>query len=382
MLSETIWAFPLFNPQRPIDWQALEARFDWFAAMRGVPQDRIWHAEGDVFTHTKMVCEALLELAEFQNLPAQEQHILFAAALLHDVEKRTTTREETIGGIPRIISPKHAKKGEYTARKILYTDLAAPFAIREQIAKLVRLHGLPLWAIEKNDPEKAAISASLNVSLQHLALLAEADILGRICADQNDILLRIDLFRELARENNCLEQAYPFADNLTRFDYLNRGGGRPDYIPFDTTTFEAHIMCALPGSGKDTFISRHLNDIPALSLDDIRRKHKISPGDKQGTGKVVQLAREEAKSLLRRQQTFVFNATNITAAIRGKWLDLFHQYGARVKIHYIEVPYSRLLSQNRNREHAVPEKVLNDLLNKLEMPGFEEAREICPHIAD
>ena len=34
----------------------------------------------------KMVCEALSQLPEFQALDEQEQHILFAAAILHDVE--------------------------------------------------------------------------------------------------------------------------------------------------------------------------------------------------------------------------------------------------------------------------------------------------------
>ena len=93
-------------------------------------------------------------------------------------------------GVERIISPKHAKKGEYTARQILYKNLPTPFPIREQICKLVRWHGLPLWAIDKDDPRKAVIEVSLEVNTKHLALLARADALGRICQDQADLLLR------------------------------------------------------------------------------------------------------------------------------------------------------------------------------------------------
>ena len=63
---------------------------------------------------------------EFQALGEQEQHILFAVAMLHDVEKRSTTKREIQGGKERIVSPNHAKKGEYTARTLLYTELAAP----------------------------------------------------------------------------------------------------------------------------------------------------------------------------------------------------------------------------------------------------------------
>ena len=89
-----MWTFPDYIPGQLPDWQALERRFSWFADMKNVPQDPEWHAEGDVFTHTIMVCEALLKLPEFQALGEQEQHILFAAAMLHDVEKRSTTKCE------------------------------------------------------------------------------------------------------------------------------------------------------------------------------------------------------------------------------------------------------------------------------------------------
>ena len=89
---------------------SLRTSFQLVCRYEDVPQDPEWHAEGDVFTHTKMVCEALLQLPEFQVLDEQEQHILFAAAMLHDVEKRSTTKREIENGKERIVSPHHAKK--------------------------------------------------------------------------------------------------------------------------------------------------------------------------------------------------------------------------------------------------------------------------------
>ena len=242
-----MWTFPYYIPGQLPDWQALERRFSWFADMKDVPQDPEWHAEGDVFTHTKMVCEALLQLPEFQALDEQEQHILFAAAILHDVEKRSTTKREIENGKERIVSPHHAKKGEHTARTLLYTEFAAPFAVREAIAKLVRLHGLPLWAINKPNPDRAIIAASLQVNTAHLAMLAKADVLGRICCDQQDILLRVDLFRELCEENACWGKARTFASDYGRYLYLNGRSEMPDYQPFDDQTFEVYAMCAIAG---------------------------------------------------------------------------------------------------------------------------------------
>ena len=91
-----MWEFPIYKIGQPVDWDALEAKFDWFRDMKGVQQDPIWHAEGDVFTHTKMVVQALINLREFGELDDQQKHILFAAAMLHDVEKRSTTGIEMI----------------------------------------------------------------------------------------------------------------------------------------------------------------------------------------------------------------------------------------------------------------------------------------------
>lgn len=41
------------------DWPALLNQFDWVRAMVGVPQDPIYHAEGDVATHTRMAYEVI-----------------------------------------------------------------------------------------------------------------------------------------------------------------------------------------------------------------------------------------------------------------------------------------------------------------------------------
>lgn len=369
------WKFPYYEIDQPINWELIESSFSWVQDMKGVPQDEEWHAEGDVFTHTKMVVEALVKLPEYSSLNEQDKHILFASALLHDVEKRSTTTTEVIDGRTRIVSPRHAKKGEFTVRRLLYTEIITPFVIREQIAKLVRLHGLPLWAIQKKDPNKEVINASLVVNTKHLSMLARADILGRICLDQEEILLRIELFNELCRDNDCFGKERSFESDYGRFLYLNKSETSPDYVPFDDLAFEVVVMCALPGSGKDTFIERNL-ELPILSLDQIRREHKILPTDKKKNGRVIQMGKEKAKEFMREKQSFVFNATNITSDMRSKWISLFVEYGARVKIVYIEVPYRQLLSQNKNREYVVPEKVVEAMIGKLEIPVPKEAHEI------
>ena len=355
------------------DWDSLLTQFDWVRDMEAVPQDPVHHAEGNVAIPTRMVLEALQQLDGYKNLLPQEQEILWVAALLHDVEKRSTTVHEADGSIS---SKGHSKKGAMTAGHILYTDHLAPLAIREQIVQLVRLHGAPIWAIERRDPARMVIEASLVVNTQLLSLLARADALGRICNDQQDLLYRIDLFEALCQEHDCWAKPKAFKTPNAQFHYFNKADSSPDFVPFDEFGSTVILMCGLPGSGKDTCVRKHYNDWPVINLDEIRRANKIAPTDKSGNGTVVQLAKEQAREHLRKKRHFVWNATNITRQMRSQLIDLFITYKAYVKIVYVEVPYNKLHVQNKDREAVVPRNAVDKLVGKLEVPAPWEAHEV------
>lgn len=361
------------------NWPDLLRQFDFVRDMVGVPQDPVHHAEGDVAVHTRMVLEALEALPGYQALPDDEQAILWAAALLHDVEKRSTTVQEDDG---RITSKGHARKGERTARLLLYDRIPTPFVQREAVAKLVRYHGLPLWIFEKENPRQSLFQTSLEVNTAWLSLLARADVLGRICADQDELLYRIDLFDELCREQDCFGKPYPFASNLTRFQYFRRDDLSPDFPLFDETKTTVVVMSGLPGVGKDYYILSQYRDWPVVSLDGIRRQHGIDPLDRRGTGRVVQMAKEQARTYLRSQQPFVWNATNITQNLRAQLIDLFVTYGAWIKLVYVEVPNARRAEQNVNRKYPVPEPAVSRMLEKLEIPALWEAHEVMYEVAE
>lgn len=361
------------------DWDSLRNQFDWVRDMENVPQDPVHHAEGDVAVHTRMVLEALQQLEGYNKLPAQQQEIVWAAALLHDVEKRSTTVHEEDGSIT---SKGHSKKGAMTARTILYMQQPAPFAIREQIVQLVRFHGQPIWAIERRDPVRTVIEPSLMVDTQLLSLLARADALGRVCDDQADLLYRIDLFEALCQEHDCWGKPKAFQTPNARFHYFHKEGGSPDYVPFDEFGATGIIICGLPGAGKDTYVQQHYQDWPVINLDQIRRENKIAATDKSGNGTVVQLAKEQAREYLRKKRHFVWNATNITRQMRAQLVDLFITYKAFVKMVYVEVPYSKLHIQNKSRESAIPSRAVDKLVSKLEVPALWEAHEVVYYIKD
>lgn len=362
------------NEQFDFKFEIYRENYAWVKDMFETEQDYIHHSEGNVGIHTNMVLDALVALKEFKELDESEKKILFLGALFHDVEKRTTTKLED----GRLISPGHAKKGELSTRSILYRDFGTYFENRERICKIVRYHGLPIWAFDKPDPLKSIVETSLVSNNFHLYIMAKADMIGRHCSDKEEMLYRVELFREFAKENRILNSHKEFLSNHAKNIYFEKEKSFIDYEPFDDTEFEVIILSGLPGSGKDYFINNGLyeQDLPQVSLDEIRRKYKIKPGDKYGTGFVIQTAKENARKFLRKKQSFIWNGTNITRQIREQVIGLMREYNAKVKIVYVEVPYKKLIEQNQNREFPIPEMELEKFINKLEVPSIIEAHRV------
>lgn len=358
-------------------WPYLEETFGWLQVMQTVMQDPRHHAEGSVAIHTQMVLHELINLPGYQALQPQEQEILWAAALLHDVEKYSTTVTEADGSIT---AKGHARKGALKARQILYKDVLTPFAIREAIVPLVRYHGLPLWLLEKPNPVKQLVKAAMEADTKWLTLLARADALGRICADQQDLLYRIDCFEEFCKEHNCWGSPRPFVNSHARMRYLEQEDRYIDYLPFEMPQTQVFLMSGLPGAGKDSYIKKHFKDLPVISLDQLREDMDIKPTDKTGNGAVIQAAKEQARIFLRKKQSFIWNATNTTLQMRTQLIELFTSYKAAVKIVYVEVPYRQLFKQNNGREAVVPVNIIDKLVKKLEVPALWEAHEVEYHV--
>ncbi|MFB2918182.1 AAA family ATPase [Aerosakkonema funiforme] len=367
------WTFPHCpaSPNWTIDWSALLAEFDWLQSLQNCPQDPRYHAEGDVLTHTRLVCEALVSLSAWRELPATERSVLFAAALLHDIAKPTATIIEEDGSIT---SKGHVRQGAKMARQILW-QLHVPFHQREAIVALVQYGSLPLWFWDKTNPQRAVIKASQLIRCDLLALLAEADVRGRECEDREQLLERIQFFREFCQENECFDRPRHFPSHHSRFVYFQKENGYPDYAAFDDTRFEVILMSGLPASGKDYWIRKNLPDKKVISLDELRKILKISPRDEQG--EVIDRAKAMAKEYLRVGQSFVWNATNISRQLRSGLISLFSGYQARIRIVYLEVPWEELLRRNSDRDAIVPEAVIWKMSQRLEVPDITEA-----HVVD
>ena len=343
----------------------------WTRDMAACNQDAQWHAEGDVWTHTEMVCAELEKLSDWPSLDRAAQLKLLFTGLFHDSGKPATTVLEPETGRTR--SPKHALVGAEIARRVL-RELKCDLITREEIVALVRFHGRPHFLLEKPSPEHEVVWLSWFVNNRLLYLFALADTRGRHAKEMSRPEENLHLWKLAAEERNCFLTPYAFANDQARFLFYRDQLSSLHYTPHQEYRCTVTLMSGLPGAGKDTWLAKNRPPIPVVALDAIRETLDIEATDNQG--EVIQAAREQCREHLRPGRDFAFNATNITRQMRNRWIDLFTDYGARIEVAYLEPPLATILVQNRRRTNPVPEKVILRLLEKLEPPAATECHSL------
>lgn len=340
----------------------------WARAMADCIQDAEWHAEGDVWTHTLMVAAELERLPDWPTFEREAQLKLLFTALFHDAGKPATTQVDPVTG--RTQSPKHALVGVELGRRAL-REVGCPLHVREDICALVRYRGRPPYLLEKQDPAHEIISLSWHLHHRLLYLFALADTRGRRTTEMTRPEENIHLWKMVADENDCFEKPYTFANDQARFLFYRNALSSLHYTPREDYRCTVTLMSGLPGSGKDTWLTRSRPNLPVVSLDDIRTDLDVDATENQG--EVIQAARESCRNHLRAGRDFAFNATNTMRQTRKRWIDLFVDYNARIELVYVEPPLSSIFEQNERRTRPVPRQVIERLVAKLEPPTVTEA---------
>jgi len=145
--------------------------FPELLALQGVPQDPIYHPEGDVWIHTMMVVDVMSRL----HTDDQEKNLyLSLAALCHDLGKSNTTEE--VDGRIRAIG--HENTGVVLTQNFI-ERLSDEKRLLEKILPLIKHHLKPLQ-FYKQGAKSAAIRRLANqVNISDLVVLSEADFFGR-----------------------------------------------------------------------------------------------------------------------------------------------------------------------------------------------------------
>lgn len=152
--------------------------YDELAVLVGLPQEPEWHPEGDVWTHTGLVCDEAAQIAKRDGLSQEDTVVLMFAALCHDLGKATTT-VLTDG---RIKSPGHAEAGVEPAQSLMqrigFIGDAKLKKIVVKVQKLVQEHMAHIGTINERSVRRLSQRVSPS-SIGLLAKLIEADHSGR-----------------------------------------------------------------------------------------------------------------------------------------------------------------------------------------------------------
>jgi predicted kinase len=349
--------------------------FPTLRLLADTPQDPIYHAEGDVWRHTCMVVEELINGEGYADATPDERFVLFYAALLHDIAKPGTTVIDPASG--KIGQPGHSRRGAIDSRILLWRA-GVPFALREAICRIVAVHQLPFFAVAGNKNGETAEflirKLSHELDLRLLCAVAEADMRGRHYHGKADCLVDIELFREMAREEGCYGTPRLFADAHTRIAYFRGAGISPDYSHHQEAGSKVTVLAGLPASGKDTWVSRNCAQLPVISFDNAREELGLKHGARSGAA--VHLAVDRAKALLRDGKPFVWNATHISGLLRKKTLDLLFSYDAEVELLYLEQPESTIFARNAKRDTTLSNAAIGQMLYRWEVPLPTEAHAV------
>jgi tRNA nucleotidyltransferase (CCA-adding enzyme) len=157
---------------------AFDQLFPELKALINVPQDKEWHPEGSLDTHTWLVVDRARELID--DLPYARQVTVMLGALCHDFGKPATT-EFTEG---RWRSRGHEEAGAQPTESFLERlniHTLDGYDVRAQVVALVRDHLKPGAFYNKRDEvgEGAFRRLARRCELELLYRVAKADSLGR-----------------------------------------------------------------------------------------------------------------------------------------------------------------------------------------------------------
>lgn len=146
--------------------------FPELAALRGVPQDPLWHPEGDVFRHTALCLDAAVRIRAEMGDPWVEM----LAVMAHDLGKATTTVFER----GRWRSPNHDAGAERLVRGLV-GRITRQEGVAGRVWMLVREHLRPsqLFQARARVRDGAIRRLATRVDIPALVRIAWADGAGR-----------------------------------------------------------------------------------------------------------------------------------------------------------------------------------------------------------
>lgn len=355
------------------NWDEIE-KIPEFKKLKNCEQNPKWHGEGNVWNHTKLVCEAAANICKenhWENEAGYKRQLLISA-LFHDIGKCVTTHQGKDG---RWHAYGHELEGEKITRRLLWD-----YSYREEICNLVKYHMMPLQIFESKSMLEKIVEISREVpSWYMLILLKKCDVIGSLQEDEtskNSDFVKLDSLQRTTYEMNCLYKPFNF--------YLNDYKKYLDECQKPKATVA--VMIGIPGSGKSTIAEKLVSnagyeDFPfkggvIISRDTIR--HELGYCE-EGEKVVLNKHKEnevtdEFNELLLKAAKYgkpiILDNMNTKRKYRDGYKSLLSNYNVEWYYFYVEAP---TLGDNIGRRMGQVDKdTFKQMINDLEMPTHDE----------
>ncbi len=191
--------------------------------MEGCPQDAVHHAEGDVRIHTRMVVEALSGSARVARPAAARSARSFSRPRCCTTSRSRTARGSRTGASPAAATRSAAPS--WRARSSGAWTCPSRRASRSPPSSAITR------CRSSSSTSRTAVACSIEVSQSArcdlLALVAEADARGRVCADAQRLLDNISLFTQYCGGARLSEPAAAVPERPQPLPLLPQRGARP-----------------------------------------------------------------------------------------------------------------------------------------------------------
>ena len=337
-----------------------------FQQLESTPHSKRWHKEGNPLEHSLLVSNEMFKIINNKlcNMSLRDKKILMIASICHDLGKATTTYFDEKENDCKCRN--HGAVGERITRNLIFNE--PDHWMREEICWLVRWHMQFHHFIDLPYDKRFSTMTSLsqgNSSIEKLLWLNMADTYGSISKEntKESAENKFNIIKDMADRLKCYTRPYHTSK-------VNKD------------TYNMYVMIGLPGSGKDTYIKKFLQNTQCICRDDIREE--ITYGyvegrklqlDNSKESIVTDIVNQRIEKCCREKKSFIINQTNVKKKYRTQLKEMALKFGTP-NIIYIYVEPPSIEDCKDRRGHGKWDSIIDRMWGEFEFPDRYECDEL------